>query len=306
MSIVSVRNLKKSYGKVNALRDLSFDVEEGEIFGIIGPDGAGKTTLFRILTTLMLFDGGTASVDGLDVVADYKAIRKRIGYMPGRFSLYQDLSIEENLEFFATIFGTTVKENYHLVEDIYKQIERFKNRKAGKLSGGMKQKLALSCALIHAPRVLFLDEPTTGVDPVSRKEFWEMLWKLKREHGITVLVSTPYMDEAVQCDRIALIQDGDFLRIDTPAGIVDSYKERLWAVRSDEMHQLLTDLRQHPEVKTAFSFGETYHVTVGEELTTERMVQYLNEKGHHNVSVAPVGATIEDCFMSLMRKDENG
>jgi len=306
MSIVSVRNLKKSYGKVNALRDLSFDVEEGEIFGIIGPDGAGKTTLFRILTTLMLFDGGTASVDGLDVVANYKAIRKRIGYMPGRFSLYQDLSIEENLEFFATIFGTTVKENYHLVEDIYKQIERFKNRKAGKLSGGMKQKLALSCALIHAPRVLFLDEPTTGVDPVSRKEFWEMLWKLKREHGITVLVSTPYMDEAVQCDRIALIQDGSFLRIDTPAGIVDSYKERLWAVRSDEMHQLLTDLRQHPEVKTAFSFGETYHVTVSEQLTTEQMIQYLNEKGHHNVSVVPVEATIEDCFMSLMRKDENG
>lgn len=306
MSIVSVRNLKKSYDKVNALRDLSFDVEEGEIFGIIGPDGAGKTTLFRILTTLMLFDGGTASVDGLDVVADYKAIRKRIGYMPGRFSLYQDLSIEENLEFFATIFGTTVKENYHLVEDIYKQIERFKNRKAGKLSGGMKQKLALSCALIHAPRVLFLDEPTTGVDPVSRKEFWEMLWKLKREHGITVLVSTPYMDEAVQCDRIALIQNGDFLRIDTPAGIVDSYKERLWAVRSDEMHQLLADLRHHPEVKTAFSFGETYHVTVSEQLTTERMIHYLNEKGHHNVSVAPVGATIEDCFMSLMRKDENG
>lgn len=306
MSIVSVRKLKKSYGKVNALRELSFDVEEGEIFGIIGPDGAGKTTLFRILTTLMLFDGGTASVDGLDVVADYKAIRKRIGYMPGRFSLYQDLSIEENLEFFATIFGTTVKENYHLVEDIYKQIERFKDRKAGKLSGGMKQKLALSCALIHAPRVLFLDEPTTGVDPVSRKEFWEMLWKLKREYGITVLVSTPYMDEAVQCDRIALIQDGDFLRIDTPAGIVSSYKERLWAVRSDEMHRLLSDLRHHKEVNTTFSFGETYHVTVGEQLTTERMITYLNEKGHHNVSVAPVGATIEDCFMSLMRKDGNG
>lgn len=305
MDIVSVRKLKKSYGAVNALRELSFDVHEGEIFGIIGPDGAGKTTLFRILTTLMLFDGGTASVDGLDVVADYKAIRRRIGYMPGRFSLYQDLSVEENLEFFATIFGTTVKENYHLVEDIYKQIEPFKHRKAGKLSGGMKQKLALSCALIHAPRVLFLDEPTTGVDPVSRKEFWEMLWKLKREHGITVLVSTPYMDEAVQCDRIALIQDGDFLRIDTPAGIVSSYQEKLWAVRSDEMHRLLTDLRQHPKVKTAFSFGETYHVTVEDELTTKDMMAYLNEKGHHNVSVFPVGASIEDCFMALMRKNEN-
>ncbi len=302
MAIVSVRNLKKRYGKVDALRGLSFDVEEGEIFGIIGPDGAGKTSLFRILTTLMLADGGTASVDGLDVVADFKSIRHRIGYMPGRFSLYQDLSVEENLDFFATIFGTTVKENYHLVEDIYRQIEPFKRRKAGKLSGGMKQKLALSCALIHAPRVLFLDEPTTGVDPVSRKEFWEMLWKLKREHGITVLVSTPYMDEAVQCDRIALIQDGAFLRIDTPAGIVASYGARLWAVRSNEMHQLLTDLRQHPEVYTAFSFGETFHVTVAEGLTTQSLAGWLSGRGHTQVSVAPVEASIEDCFMSLMRK----
>ena len=210
MAIVSVRNIKKTYnkGKVVALRDLSFDVEEGEIYGIIGPDGAGKTSLFRILTTLLLADSGTASVDGLDVLANYKEIRKRIGYMPGKFSLYQDLSIEENLEFFATIFGTTIEENYNLVKDIYQQIEKFKTRKAGKLSGGMKQKLALSCALIHAPRVLFLDEPTTGVDPVSRKEFWEMLKKLQKEHGITIIVSTPYMDEAMQCDRIALIQDG--------------------------------------------------------------------------------------------------
>ncbi|MBS5527552.1 MAG: ABC transporter ATP-binding protein [Prevotella sp.] len=305
MSTVSVRNLTKSYdrGRVTALRGVTFDVEEGEIFGLIGPDGAGKTTLFRILTTLMLPDGGTASVDGLDVVADFKSIRRRIGYMPGRFSLYQDLSVEENLDFFATIFGTTVKENYHLVEDIYRQIEPFRKRRAGKLSGGMKQKLALSCALIHAPRVLFLDEPTTGVDPVSRKEFWEMLWKLRREHGITVLVSTPYMDEAVQCDRIALIQDGGFLRIDTPAGIIGAYKERLWAVRSDEMHRLLTDLRRHPEVNTAFSFGETFHVTVGERLTTQNMTAYLNGMGHHNVSVFPVSATIEDCFMSLMKAD---
>ena len=301
MAIVSVRNLKKSYRKVTALHGLSFDVNEGEIFGIIGPDGAGKTSLFRILTTLLLPDSGTASVDGLDVVVDFKAIRRRIGYMPGRFSLYQDLSVEENLDFFATIFGTTVKENYHLVEEIYRQIEPFKHRKAGKLSGGMKQKLALSCALIHAPRVLFLDEPTTGVDPVSRKEFWKMLWKLKREYGITVLVSTPYMDEAMQCDRIALIQNGEFLRIDSPAGIIGSYQERLWAVRSDEMHRLLTDLRQHPEVSTAFSFGETYHVTVGKELTTQEMMAYLNEKGHHDVSVAPINATIEDCFMALMK-----
>ena len=196
MEIVSVRNLKKSYGKVQAIRNLSFDVNEGEIYGIIGPDGAGKTTLFRILTTLLLANEGAATIDGLDVVKNYKQIRKQIGYMPGRFSLYPDLSVEENLTFFATIFNTTIQENYHLVEDIYKQIEPFKTRKAGKLSGGMKQKLALSCALIHAPKVLFLDEPTTGVDPVSRKEFWEMLKNLKK-HGITILVSTPYMDEAI-------------------------------------------------------------------------------------------------------------
>lgn len=303
MAIVSARNLRKTYnkGKVVALRDLSFDVEEGEIYGIIGPDGAGKTSLFRILTTLLLADSGTASVDGLDVAADYLGIRKRIGYMPGRFSLYQDLSIEENLEFFATIFGTTIEENYHLVKDIYSQIERFKTRKAGKLSGGMKQKLALSCALIHAPRVLFLDEPTTGVDPVSRKEFWKMLKKLQKEHGITVIVSTPYMDEAVQCDRIALIQNGEFLRVDTPQGIVDSYGERLWAVRSDEMHKLLGDLRQCPEVKTAFSFGETFHVTVTADATTAKLVGRLSQMGHHNVSAMPTEPSIEDCFMALTK-----
>lgn len=303
MSIVTVRNLKKTYdkGRVTALRNLNFDVEEGEIYGIIGPDGAGKTSLFRILTTLLLADGGTATVDGLDVEADYKAIRKRIGYMPGRFSLYQDLSVEENLEFFATIFGTTIQENYHLVEDIYRQIERFKDRKAGKLSGGMKQKLALSCALIHAPRVLFLDEPTTGVDPVSRKEFWEMLKKLQSEHGITIIVSTPYMDEAIQCDRIALIQDGEFLKVDTPKGIVAAYTERLWAVRSDEMHRLLADLRGCPNVKTAFSFGETFHITVTEKASTQQLISRLTQLGHHNVSVSPIEASIEDCFMALMK-----
>ena len=222
MSMVHVENLKMTYGKgrVQALRGLSLDVGEGEIFGLIGPDGAGKTSLFRILTTLLVADSGTAVVDGMDVVRDYKKIRRRIGYMPGRFSLYQDLTVEENLKFFATVFNTTIEENYHLIEDIYKQIEPFKNRKAGKLSGGMKQKLALSCALIHAPRILFLDEPTTGVDPVSRKEFWEMLQKLKRNFNLTIVVSTPYMDEAVQCDRIGLIQDGQFLTIDTPENIV--------------------------------------------------------------------------------------
>lgn len=302
MDIVSVRNLRKSYGKgkVTALRGLDFDVHEGEIYGIIGPDGAGKTTLFRILTTLILADEGTARIDGLDVRKDYRDIRCRIGYMPGKFSLYQDLSVEENLKFFATIFHTSIEENYGLVRDIYCQIEKFKTRKAGKLSGGMKQKLALSCALIHAPRVLFLDEPTTGVDPVSRKEFWEMLIKLKEQHGITVIVSTPYMDEAMQCDRIALIQNGGFLKVDTPENIIGAYRETLWAVRSDRMHQLLDDLRSFPETRTAFSFGETFHVTVNPETTENRLTEYLEKKGHRAIHITPIRATIEDCFMSLM------
>lgn len=305
MAILSVENLKKSYAGVKALRGLTFDVNEGEIYGIIGPDGAGKTTLFRILTTLLLADEGTATVDGLDVVKDYKQIRKHIGYMPGRFSLYQDLSVEENLTFFATIFNTTIEENYHLVEDIYRQIEPFKTRKAGKLSGGMKQKLALSCALIHAPRVLFLDEPTTGVDPVSRKEFWEMLRKLKQQ-GITILVSTPYMDEAILCDRIALIQDGEFMQVNTPQSIIDSYTETIWSVWGDGMHRLLDELRNCPGVTSAFSFGETYHVTVRPDTTIEWLTAYLKGKGHQQVEVKPIKASIEDCFMYLTGRKNEG
>ncbi len=231
MKMIKTDTLSKSYGKVAALRGLSFEVERGEIYGIIGPDGAGKTTLFRILTTLMLADGGTASVDGLDVVRDYREIRRRIGYMPGRFSLYQDLTVEENLNFFATLFGTTVSENYHLIEDIYRQIEPFKTRRAGKLSGGMKQKLALCCALIHRPAVLFLDEPTTGVDPVSRKEFWEMLQRL-REQSITIVVSTPYMDEAARCDRVAIMKDGSFRGVVGPGEIMNAYPEAFGGIKT--------------------------------------------------------------------------
>lgn len=302
MAIVSVDNLRLSYakGKVQALKGVTFDVGEGEIFGLIGPDGAGKTSLFRILTTLLLADSGTAVVDGLDVVKDYKKIRQYIGYMPGRFSLYQDLTVEENLSFFATVFNTTIEENYHLVEDIYRQIEPFRQRKAGKLSGGMKQKLALSCALIHAPRVLFLDEPTTGVDPVSRKEFWEMLQKLKKNFKLSIIVSTPYMDEAVQCDRIALIQEGQFLTIDTPDNIIKAYTQTLWAVRSDKMHRLLTDLRGIKGVKTAFAFGENHHATVDPTvLTIDSLREQLDALGHRNIVIEAVEPTIEDCFMNL-------
>lgn len=302
MAIVSVDNLKMSYdkGRVKALRGVTFDVGEGEIFGLIGPDGAGKTSLFRILTTLLLADSGTAVVDGLDVVKDYKNIRQHIGYMPGRFSLYQDLTVEENLSFFATVFNTTIEENYRLVEDIYRQIEPFKKRKAGKLSGGMKQKLALSCALIHAPHVLFLDEPTTGVDPVSRKEFWEMLQKLKKNFKLSIIVSTPYMDEAVQCDRIALIQEGQFLTIDTPENIIKAYTQTLWAVRSDKMHRLLTDLRGIKGVKTAFAFGENHHATIDPSvLTIDSLREQLDALEHRNIVIEAVEPTIEDCFMNL-------
>ncbi|MCC8087958.1 MAG: ABC transporter ATP-binding protein [Rikenellaceae bacterium] len=304
MSAVSVENISKKYDKVTALQKISFEADAGEIFGIIGPDGAGKTTLFRILTTLLLADEGSASVDGKDVVKDYKEIRREIGYMPGRFSLYQDLTVEENLEFFATIFNTTIEENYHLIEDIYKQIEPFKKRRAGKLSGGMKQKLALCCALIHKPTVLFLDEPTTGVDPVSRKEFWDMLKKLK-EQNISILVSTPYMDEASLCDRIAFIQNGRFLKIDTPSGIISQFGEKLWAVEGNDMYKLLLDLRNNGHVKSSFTFGDNIHITVDDSLTIEELKKYLTDTGHTNIEVHPIVPTIEDCFMQITENKEN-
>ena len=224
MNAIEVNNVSKCYGRVQALSDVSFSVERGEVFGLIGPDGAGKTSLYRILCTLLLPDAGTATVDGFDVVHQMTEIRKRVGYMPGRFSLYQDLTVEENLEFFATLFGTTIDEGYDSIKAIYSQIERFKDRRAGALSGGMKQKLALSCALVHQPSVLFLDEPTTGVDPVSRKEFWEMLSVLK-ERGITIMASTPYLDEVRQCERVAFLSEGKIMGIDTPEVILDRFKD---------------------------------------------------------------------------------
>lgn len=308
MPAVIVNNITKQYGKkkdlVQALKGVSFQVEQGELFGIIGPDGAGKTSLFRILTTLLLPDGGTASVDGLDVVKDFKAIRHRVGYMPGRFSLYQDLTIEENLEFFATIFNTTVKDNYDLIKDIYSQIEPFKNRRAGKLSGGMKQKLALSCALIHKPSVLFLDEPTTGVDAVSRKEFWEMLRSLKQQ-GITILVSTPYMDEASMCDRVALMQNGEILSVDSPRGVIDAFKQPLVAVKDNNMLQLLNDLQRYEGVKDAYPFGEYHHVVLKNGFSANAVQQYLQQHNYHQPEVKTVRADIEDCFIALMKEEVN-
>lgn len=298
MHVVSVKNIQKRYGNTVALKGLSFDVEKGELFGLIGPDGAGKTTLFRILTTLLTADAGHAQVDGCDVLLDYKAIRRRVGYMPGRFSLYPDLSVEENLSFFASVFGTTLQANYRLVEPIYKQIEPFKKRRAGKLSGGMKQKLALCCALIHEPSVLFLDEPTTGVDPVSRKEFWQMLHQLKAQ-GISILVSTPYMDEATLCDRIALIREGAFLTIDTPQGIVAEFEEPLYAVSAAHMSRLLTELRRMPDVKSCYAFGDVHHVVTERGIPVSVLERRLQETGHTHVDVRAINATVEDCFMAL-------
>ena len=300
MPAVKVENISKSYGKTVALDGVSFEVEQGELFGIIGPDGAGKTSLFRILAPLILADEGTATVEGFDVVKDYKELRKRIGYMPGRFSLYQDLSVEENLQFFAAVFGTTIRENYHLVGDIYKFLVPFRKRKAGKLSGGMKQKLALCCALIHKPDILYLDEPTTGVDPVSRKEFWEMLKKLQRD-GITIIVSTPYMDEANMCDRIALIKGGKFIGIETPENIRRSFSVPLWTVRSGQMHRLLNDVRAFSGVKNCYAFGETHHFTTGEGFDRDKLWSYLERLGHTSLWLEPAEATIEDCYMQLAK-----
>lgn len=305
---VVVHDIVKLYGTkknpVQAVRGVSFEVQKGELFGIIGPDGAGKTSLFRILTTLLLPDGGHASVDGFDVVKDFKEIRKRVGYMPGRFSLYQDLTVAENLEFFATIFNTTIEENYDLVKDIYSQIEPFKDRRAGKLSGGMKQKLALSCALIHRPSVLFLDEPTTGVDAVSRKEFWEMLKRLKAQ-GITILVSTPYMDEASLCDRVLLLQEGKLLSMNTPQGIINEFGKPLLAVRADNMLLLQNVMKQFEGTEDCYPFGEYHHAVMKKDFNEKNLRDYLQRQKLNDLELKPVQPRIEDCFMDLMKAPLN-
>jgi ABC-type multidrug transport system ATPase subunit len=304
MQSIVVDNIVMKYrvGKTvtDALKGISFSVGKGEIFGIIGPDGAGKTSLFRILTTLLLAESGAASVDGFDVVKDFIQIRNRVGYMPGRFSLYQDLSVQENLEFFATIFNTTIEENYNLIKDIYIQIEPFKTRKAGQLSGGMKQKLALCCALIHKPSVLFLDEPTTGVDAVSRKEFWEMLHRLKLE-GITILVSTPYMDEAGLCDRVALMQKGVILSINTPKGITAEFKKPLWVVRANEMFRLMNVIKSDPAVESCYPFGQHHHVVFKSNENGKNKLEQIAQKGNFTgLELSLTEPNIEDCFMALM------
>jgi len=308
MDTVTAERLDRTFpaegkGRITALKDVSFTVGKGELFGIIGPDGAGKTTLFRILTTLMLADSGKATVGGLDVVRDMKKIRQRVGYMPGRFSLYQDLSVEENRNFFATIFNTSIEENYDLVKDIYVQIEPFRKRRAGKLSGGMKQKLALCCALIHRPEVLFLDEPTTGVDAVSRKEFWEMLRRLRAE-GITILVSTPYMDEASLCDRVALMQEGRILGIDRPQGFVERHGRTIWAIRGNDMYRLLQVLRRFPGAATVYPFGDRAHLTAiqNDDAVSTDLYDFLHQQGLDDVIIERAAPGIEDIFMDLMKQ----
>ena len=298
---IKIQNISKYFKDKSALKNISFEVNEGELFGLIGPDGAGKTTLFRILTTLLIADEGTATVANFDVIKNYKSIRNNVGYMPGRFSLYQDLTVEENLAFFATIFGTTIEENYDLIKDIYVQIEPFKNRRAGKLSGGMKQKLALCCALIHKPKVLFLDEPTTGVDPVSRKEFWEMLKRLQTK-GITMLVSTPYMDEAALCDRIALIQDGKILEIDTPQEIVKHYPKTIYNVKANNMYLLIESLKNYQNNYSVYPFGEFVHYSDKRDDFNQIDLQHYLEKNHlQNIQISKTKATIEDTFMELAK-----
>jgi ABC-2 type transport system ATP-binding protein len=292
--------ISKKFGNTQALNNATFSVDESEIFGFIGPDGAGKTTLFRIIATLLLPDEGEMKVLGLEVKSGFKELRKNIGYMPGRFSLYQDLSVEENLNFYATVFGTTVRENYNLISDIYSHIEPFRKRLAGKLSGGMKQKLALSCALIHKPKLIVLDEPTTGVDAVSRAEFWEMLKKL-RQYNITIIVSTPYMDEAMKCDKVALIQEGQILSVDHPQKIREGFSKRLFRVQAPDKYRLIIALRKFPGISTAFPFGDSVHVTFKDGAFDNSVYKFLESEGIENVIIEESGAGIEDRFLELMQ-----
>ena len=302
MAEVSVRNVRLSYGKIQALKDVSLEVEEGSLFGIIGPDGAGKTSLFRIMTTLIVPDSGSAHVCGYDTVKDMMEIRRLVGYMPGHFSLYQDLTVEENLALFASVFNTTVQENYSLVEDIYRQIEPFRKRRAGKLSGGMKQKLALCCAMIHRPRVLFLDEPTTGVDPVSRKEFWQMLSRLKAQ-GMTIIVSTPYMDEASLCDTVSLMKDGRFFKTDSPGAITEKFGKHLFEIKAvGSTVKALDGLAAIDGVQACYPFGDRLHI-VSPSLSLAELSGRAASAGYDISTLAECTPTVEDCFMDFDTSD---
>ncbi|MDR3705837.1 MAG: ABC transporter ATP-binding protein [Paludibacteraceae bacterium] len=304
--MIRIQDITKSYGKTQALKGVSLDVKKGELFGLIGPDGAGKTTLMRILMSLLLPDSGQATMNSYDVVKEYKKIRMQTGYMPGRFSLYQDLTVEENLEFFATVFGTSISENYDLIKDIYVQIEPFKKRRAGKLSGGMKQKLALSCAMIHKPEILILDDPTTGVDAVSRKEFWEMLMRLKAQ-GITILVSTPYMDEATLCDRIALIEKGNIFGVNTPQQLMENFPEDLWSVKTaSSLYQTAKKLQNLPRLISVNSFGQCLHVVLLKgKVTKADIITFLEQQGETNIEIEQIQANIEDVFILTTEKKTN-
>ena len=301
---IQVDNLSKSYGNVQALKNINLDIKSGELFGLIGPDGAGKTTLFRLLATLLLPSEGSAKLCEIDSVTEYKKIRNFLGYMPGKFSLYQDLSVIENLRFFATVFNTKIEDNMDMIRDIWVQIEPFKDRLAGQLSGGMKQKLALCCALIHQPKILLLDEPTTGVDSVSRSEFWQMLKGLK-ERGITIVVATPYMDEANLCERVALIQDGEVLQVNTPSEIVEQFGKELYAIKSNDNYQTLLDLREFKSTHSVFLFGQSLHYTdIQNEVSIDELKTYLENKGRSSIAIEKIKPSIEDCFMALSTKSE--
>lgn len=300
MAAIEVNGISKSFGETQAVKSMSFSVNEGELFGLIGPDGAGKTTIIKILVTLLTPDKGSAKVDDYDVVKDYHDIRNIIGYMPGKFALYQDLSIEENMKFFADVFGTKIEDNLELMGDIYKQIEPFKKRRAGQLSGGMKQKLALCCALIHRPKILILDEPTTGVDAVSRKEFWNMLQHI-RTQGISILVSTPYMDEAARCDRIALVQEGSIIALDTPQAIRDAFAYPIFAVRGRNNHHLIVRLKALPHLRSIYPSGEFAHLVMNQDTSIAEMEDFASQNGEEIIEIKPIKADIEDCFIEIMQ-----
>ncbi len=303
MNAISIQAVNKTYeSKTVALDNVSLEVAEGEVFGLVGPDGAGKSTLFNILTTLLLPDSGTLTVFGMDVIRDYKAVRQVIGYLPGTFSLYPDLSVEENLTFFAVMYKSSIEENMDLIRPIWNQLSPFKDRKAGKLSGGMKQKLALCCALIHRPRILFLDEPTTGVDPVSRKEFWDILKSIRHE-GITVVVSTPYMDEATRCDRIALIQDGRIIGINPPDTFIRDFKGKLFTFRCDNIFALLSAMERCPLNCNYYPYGDNCHIAFYDSLDTAlpTFEQFLQDNGLRHETLVAISPSVEDCFIEIVK-----